>query len=172
MWRTWINPRALLATNTSDLPPFTGTQYTGVNGKQYFIWVKKAVCFLLLLTILTGWLPDRGSETDVKQKKANYQLFFLLQKYSKLLPCNEQYTSIVLRTERSLTYDNQHNNWDSFQRWQNLFPSTFVTTALLIPLTPGIRSQDFHLWTMAFPVQTQHVLCSHPLWLCCSHWDD
>lgn len=32
-----------------------------------------------------------------------------------------------------------------FKDDKNLFPSTFVTTALLIPLTPGIRSQDFHL---------------------------
>lgn len=42
------------------------------------------------------------------------------------------------------------------------FSSKFVTTALLIPLTLGIRSQDSRLWTMAFQVQTQHALSSHP----------
>lgn len=49
----------------------------------------------------------------MQSRKRPITNFFLLQKYLKLPHSNEQYRSISLKTERWLTWGNQHNNWDN-----------------------------------------------------------
>lgn len=131
---------------------------------KYIIWAKKSVCFLLLLTVLTRWLSDRGS-LKMWRRKRPITNFFLLQKNLKLLSSYEQYTGISLKTERCLTWGDQHSNWDNSQTKKNPLSPNLYSQLFWLPPSPWIISQDFNLPTQTLSALASNILCSH----CCGH---